>query len=49
MVDVERYRRLVRRPKQLVPFLRDSPLAEALGTGELRLVRSGDLPRDLAL
>jgi len=49
VLAVEDYRRLARRQEDLVSFLRKSPLAKALASGELELVRSRDLARDIAL
>jgi prevent-host-death family protein len=49
VISVERYRRLARQQPNLVEFLRSSPLADALAAGELELVRSRDLPRDIEL
>ena len=49
VISVERYRRLARQQANLVDFLRTSPLADALAAGELELVRSRDLPRDIEL
>ena len=49
VLAVEEYRKLSRRQEGLVPFLRRSPLAKALATGELELVRSRDLARDIPL
>jgi len=49
VMSVERYRRLARQQPNLVDFLRSSPLADALAAGELELVRSRDLPREIEL
>jgi antitoxin Phd len=49
VMSVEHYRRLARRQENLAAFLRRSPLADALGAGELELVRARDLPRDIPL
>lgn len=49
VLSVELYRRLALDQADLVGFLRTSPLAEALATGELTLQRSRELPRDLDL
>ncbi len=40
-------RNQVRKAESLLTFLRESPLAQALAAGELELLRSRDLPRDL--
>ena len=48
VMSVEDYRKLGRQ-QNLVAFLRKSPLADALASGELELVRSRDLARDIAL
>jgi hypothetical protein len=42
-------RSLAHKEKSLVAFMRESPLAEAFAKGELELVRSRDLPRDIPL
>lgn len=49
VLAVEDYRRLARRQESLVAFLRRSPLADALASGDLTLVRSPDLPREIPL
>ena len=49
VLGVEEYKRLARKHKPLVAFMRDSPLAEAFAAGALKVVRSRDLPRDIAL
>ena len=49
VIAVEEYRRLMRKQKSLVSFMRESPLADALADGELKLTRSRDLPRDIEL
>ena len=48
VVSAEEYQRLVP-PRNLVDFLQDSPLAEALAAGELDLKRPRDLGRDVTL
>ncbi len=48
VLSVEDYERLIA-PRDLVEFLQQSPLAEALAAGELDLGRSRDLGRDAAL
>jgi antitoxin Phd len=48
VVSVGDYERLTAR-RPLTAFLRDSPLAEALGDGELDLTRSKDRDRDIEL
>lgn len=48
VVSVEDYERLVA-PRSLVRFLRESPLAEAYGKGELDLSRERDYGRDVDL
>ena len=49
VIAVEEYRRLAGAGRSVVDFMAHSPLAEALAAGELELVRSRDLPRDLPL
>ena len=49
VMSMARYRELARRQPDLVDFMSRSPLAEALSAGELELVRSRDLPRDIEL
>lgn len=49
VMAVEEYRRLASARVDFVAFMRASPLAEALKAGELELVRSRDLPRDIPL
>ena len=46
VVSADDYARLVA-PQDLVSFLRDSPLAEAVRKGELKLERDRDLGRDI--
>ena len=46
VIGVEEYRRLTA-PRNLLDFLRDSPLAEAVADGDLDLERPRDLGRDL--
>ncbi|HEX2187305.1 MAG TPA: type II toxin-antitoxin system Phd/YefM family antitoxin [Longimicrobiaceae bacterium] len=48
VVSAEDYERLTA-PQDLVEFIRESPLAEALATGELDLSRTEDYGRDVAL
>jgi prevent-host-death family protein len=48
ILGVEEYRRITQ-PIDLVDFLATSPLAAALREGELRLTRSPDLGRDVAI
>ncbi|MBV9773989.1 MAG: type II toxin-antitoxin system Phd/YefM family antitoxin [Gemmatimonadetes bacterium] len=48
VISAEDYERLVA-PDSLVDFLRESPLAEALSSGELDLDRPRDLGRDVTL
>ncbi|MBX6363715.1 MAG: type II toxin-antitoxin system Phd/YefM family antitoxin [Gemmatimonadetes bacterium] len=48
VINAEDYRRLTA-PTDLVEFLRSSPLAEALASGELELERAADLGRDVEL
>jgi antitoxin Phd len=48
IVSAEDYERLVA-PRNLVQFLRDSPLAEAFADGELDLSREEDYGRDVTL
>ena len=48
VVSAEEYERLVQ-PRNLVEFLQESPLAEALAAGELDLERPRDLGRDVML
>lgn len=48
VLAAEEYERLTA-PKDLVTFLQDSPLAEALAEGELDLERPRDLGRDVEL
>ena len=49
VLSVEMYREIARQQPGLVEFLEASPLAEALAAGELELVRSRDLPREIVL
>ena len=49
VLAIGEYRRLSRKKEGMVAFLRKSPLAEALGSGELDLVRSRDQARDIPL
>ena len=49
VLAVEDYRKLARKQRDLVTFLRRSPLAKALASGELELMRSSDLARDIQL
>jgi prevent-host-death family protein len=49
VMAIEEYRKLARRQEGLVAFLRGSPLAEAIANGELELLRSRDLARDISL
>ncbi len=49
VISIEKYRRLATGQQSLVEFLGSSPLADALASGELELVRSRDLPRDIVL
>ena len=49
VMSVETYRQHVREQPNVVDFLSRSPLAAALATGDLELVRSRDRPRDVAL
>jgi antitoxin Phd len=49
VLAVEDYRRLARQDVDLVEFLRNSPLAEALASGEFQLTRARDMPRDIEL
>lgn len=49
VIPIEQYRKLVRKQSDLVTFIRESPLADAFATGDLKLARSKDLPRDLPL
>lgn len=49
VLSVEDYRRLALKQQNVAAFVRESPLAEAFASGELQLVRSRDLPRDLPL
>ena len=49
VLSIEKYRRLAVEQRSLVDFLRESPLADALASGELELLRSRDLPRDIEL
>lgn len=48
VINAEDYRRLTA-PTDLVEFLRSSPLAEALASGELELERAADLGREVEL
>ena len=48
IMDVDEYRRLTQ-AGSLLDFLRDSPLADALRTGELQVTRSEDVGRDQTL
>ena len=47
VVSAEDYARLVA-PQDLVSFLRESPLAEAVQSGELKIERDQDFGRDVA-
>jgi prevent-host-death family protein len=49
VIAVDEYRRLARRQRSFVAFMRASPLADAFAAGELELTRSRDQPRDLPL
>ncbi len=49
VMSVEKYRQLARQGPNLLEVLRKSPLAAALAAGELTLVRSRDLPREIEL
>lgn len=49
VLAVEEYRRLTRRQRSFVTFMRESPLADALAAGEIELTRSRDLPRETPL
>lgn len=49
VLAVEDYRKLARKQKGMVAFMRESPLAKALAAGELKLTRSRDLARDVEL
>ena len=49
VMAVEEYRRLAAGGQGLVEFMRASPLAAVLASGDLELVRSRDLPRDIPL
>jgi PHD/YefM family antitoxin component YafN of YafNO toxin-antitoxin module len=46
VIGVEEYRRLTA-PRNLLDFLRDSPLAEAVADGDLDLDRRRDFGRDV--
>jgi prevent-host-death family protein len=48
VVSAREYERLTS-PQDLVTFLRDSPLAEALDGGDLKLDRSADYGRDIEI
>ncbi|MQA88764.1 MAG: type II toxin-antitoxin system prevent-host-death family antitoxin [Gemmatimonas sp.] len=48
VMSAEDYERLVA-PRDLVEFLQESPLAEALATDELKLDRAPDYDRDIDL
>lgn len=47
VLGVEEYRRLTE-SRNLLEFLRDSPFAEAVATGELDLTRPSDYGRDVS-
>jgi prevent-host-death family protein len=47
VMSIEQYRAFSRKAGSLSVFLRESPLAQALASGDLALTRSPDLPRDL--
>jgi antitoxin Phd len=49
VLSFKQFRKLAERRRNLVEFLRASPLAQALAAGELRLERSGDVTRKLDL
>jgi prevent-host-death family protein len=49
VMSMAKYRQLAEQQPNLVDLMRGSPLAAALASGELELVRSRDLPRDVAL
>lgn len=49
VLSMEKYRRLSAEQRSLVDFLRQSPLADALASGDLELRRSRDLARDIEL
>jgi antitoxin Phd len=49
VLAVEDYRKLARKQQSIAAFMRQSPLTDAFASGELQLVRSRDLPRDVVL
>lgn len=49
VLSFRQFRKLAERKRGLLEFMRGSPLADALATGELDLERSRDLPRELEL
>jgi prevent-host-death family protein len=50
VVSIERYRQLAREEGPgLVEFMRGSPLAKALASGDVVLTRTRDLPREIEL
>ena len=49
VMSMAKYRKLATEQRSLVEFLGKSPLADALASGELELLRSRDLARDIAL
>ena len=49
VVSMDKYRQLTQQEGGLVEFMRRSPLAKALGKGELELRRPRELPRDIEL
>jgi prevent-host-death family protein len=49
VMSVKKYRELAGRELGLVELVSNSPLADALASGELQLRRTRDLPRDVDL
>jgi len=49
VLSFKQFRKLAERKRNLVEFMRASPLAQALAAGELEIDRSPDLPRKLDL
>ncbi len=49
VLSFRQFRKLAERRRNLVEFMRNSPLAEALAAGELELERSRDVSRGIEL
>jgi len=49
VLSFKQFRKLAERRRNLIEFMRNSPLADALSAGDLELERSRDLSRGLEL